>query len=640
MTDAAHRSAEGEFTGCSNKQIANSNCSKMDNIVMSNKAKDNDDVLDMEAQKHDKINTEDKPVDDLKEDDCPSSQHRMWSPDCLCQNNPQFFGASAQDGSTGNSNLVGTKDTADEELKWKDCIQKKDVKAARKLLDDDILPGPEELKLAVNIFTDSNETREIVKDICQRIEILLQEEHEEIEYIKGCFKHDDPNKDVIFVIKTSKPTTIRSLYPFYVVEQDNEEAMKEMEYENCTGIQSEVMFQRACECLRITSPDFMEAHSNLTSTSVSPVKLRKQQTPDKTVCLVFYVEAKGYIPIGEDVLPELIKCDEDMEFVTDVREDECAIASAGPYDKHDDLKIGCRVESSTKLYGGTLGCFVDLPKKGLCAITCSHVLLNVKDFDDIYYGRQSIESLGTIHCYQPKQPDLCGKICDIRLFGKNKNNCGMDIALFKVDEERKPKTTAFPDILAADVDGIDYSLINDLLSNNLRHNPRSVIQDLKQMKNLMMKGNTKVVKYGMKTKLTSGKFYSFGSGIKLETVGYSFSKDKAAKFKPGKSVYELADQIRIRDDCGKFSEAGDSGAMVFVTDENKDLMALGILTGRNKKGNVTFVTPIWNILEEIEMPLPYVLAEPSKAHLIIEELKRSLLSISNNCEALTSILDQ
>jgi hypothetical protein len=290
----------------------------------------------------------------------------------------------------------------------------------------------------------------------------LLEEHEGIDYIKGCFKHDDPDKKVIFVIKTSKPTTVISPYHWYVLKQNNEEALKEIECENSTEYQSEEMFQKACECLRIKSPDYMEAHSNLTSTSVSPVKLSRLQTHEKAVCIVFYVEAKGYIPIGEGVLPEEIEYD-NTKFVTDVREGQCATAMAGPCDKHEDLKIGCQIVSSNMLDGGTLGCFVIHPTYDLCAISCAHVVLTVKEFEEVFKGNgnQNVQSLCTIQCFQPTKPDLCGDICDIRLFKRNKNNCGMDIAFFKVNEDRKPKTTAFPDVLADDVVGIHSTLISN-----------------------------------------------------------------------------------------------------------------------------------------------------------------------------------
>jgi hypothetical protein len=292
------------------------------------------------------------------------------------------------------------------------------------------------------------------------------EEHEEIEYVKGCFKHDDPNKNVVFVIKTSKSITNPTPYTVYKVEENNEEAMKDMECEQFTGYQFEERFQKACECLRTFSPDLMEVHSNLTSTSISLVKLRKMQPLEKAVCIVFYVEAKGFIPIGENALPKQIEYGDNMVFVTDVREGECATATAGPCDKHKDIKIGCRIESSTTLDGGTLGGFVNHPTNGLCAISCAHVLLTVKDFDEIYHRKKSIESLGTIQCFHPKKPDLCGEICNMKLFGKNRNNCGMDIALFKVDEERKPKTNAFPDVLAVNVHGNRSSLISN---SNISH---------------------------------------------------------------------------------------------------------------------------------------------------------------------------
>jgi hypothetical protein len=82
--------------------------------------------------------------------------------------------------------------------------------------------------------------------------------------------------------------------------------------------------------------------------------------------------------------------------------------------------------------------------------------------------------------------------------------------------------------------------------------------------------------------------------------------------------YILNDLIQVRDDFRKFSDSGDSGAMVFLSNENKELMALGILTGRHDETKTTFVTPIWNILKEIEIQRPYHLAELRSARKTIE----------------------
>jgi hypothetical protein len=56
--------------------------------------------------------------------------------------------------------------------------------------------------------------------------------------------------------------------------------------------------------------------------------------------------------------------------------------------------------------------------------------------------------------------------------------------------------------------------------------------------------------------------------------------------------YILNYQIQILDDCGKFSDSGDSGAMVFLANENKELMAQGILIGRSDQSQTIFVTAI------------------------------------------------
>jgi hypothetical protein len=336
-------------------------------------------------------------------------------------------------------------------LKWNDWakyVREKDVNAAKKLLNDDCLPNQEELQLAFDNFIDDSEGRELLKGICQKIENHLMVTNESIENVKGCYKHGDPGQKIIFVIQTSsEPIKIDCQYTLHVIEKHDEQTYEEMKTEKLFGYQIKDRFYEANECLRIKSPGLMESHSNLTGTSLSTVKLRTLQDPEPTTCVVFYVEAKGYVPVGEDLLPTHLEYDTDTVFKTDVRESQCAIATAGPSDKHEELKIGCRIESSKVPDGGTLGGFIDHPDHGLCAITCSHVLLTVEEFEQIYdHEQRNVESLTTTQCFQPMQPDICGEVCDVRVFKGNENKGGMDIAFVKVDENRKPKTHSFPDI--------------------------------------------------------------------------------------------------------------------------------------------------------------------------------------------------
>jgi hypothetical protein len=308
------------------------------------------------------------------------------------------------------------------------------------------------LQLAFDNFIDDKKGKELLKYICQKIEHYLMKKYESIENVKGCSKHDDSGNKIIFVIqKTSEPTLIDCEYTFHVKEQHIEQANEEMKSKKSTGHQITERFYEANECLRIKSPGLMKSHSNLTGTSLSTVKLRKLQDPEPTTCIVFYVEAKGYVPVGEDLLPSHLEFDTDTVFKTDVRESQCAIATAGPSDKHEELKIGCRIESLKVPDGGTLGGFIDHPDHGLCAITCSHVLFTADEFEEMYRRQIHIKYMAKTLCYQPKNPDIFGEVCDVRLFKGNENNGGMDIAFVKVKESRKPKTPSFPDRFA-DVD--------------------------------------------------------------------------------------------------------------------------------------------------------------------------------------------
>jgi hypothetical protein len=75
-------------------------------------------------------------------------------------------------------------------------------------------------------------------------------------------------------------------------------------------------------------------------------------------------------------------------------------------------------------------------------------LLTVEEFEQIHKDQMDVTSLTATWCFQPMQPDICGEVCDVRLFKGNKNKGGMDIAFVKVDESRKPKKPSFPYIFS------------------------------------------------------------------------------------------------------------------------------------------------------------------------------------------------
>jgi hypothetical protein len=151
--------------------------------------------------------------------------------------------------------------------------------------------------------------------------------------------------------------------------------------------------------------------------------------------------------------------------------------------------------------------------------------------------------------------------------------------------------------------------------------------------------NNQAIKYGFKSKLTSGTFQCLRLSQKFQMYGHFFTEGKKSRQKSKTIKYLLHDQIQILDDCGCFSNKGDSGSMVFVTNKHNELIALGILTGRVDKTKTTFVTPIWNILKAIEMQRPYTLAEPRNTQMVIEELKRTSFLLVGKCEALTRVLE-
>ncbi|XP_053378825.1 uncharacterized protein LOC123554735 isoform X2 [Mercenaria mercenaria] len=523
--------------------------------------------------------------------------------------------------------LETENETKDDYSYWNDCIQSKDAEQIRHLLRKGSLPNRKMLQYAYNVFRKKNIG--LLKEICLKIEEHITSKDENIVSINACHKADREEQIVFVVLTKGKDHLLNTEYPFLLIRRDDYDGDKVIDRE----LQEELSFDgdeylELTDCLRKNSPDLMEKHSNLAHTSISHFKSSKDGL-NKTSCVVFYVFAKGYIPIGEELLPLYLKSQAKL-FPTDVREGQFAVASGGPDEMHTDLKIGCRIESYTSPDGGTIGAFIKHPEHGLCAITCSHVLLDIDRFQKLYARQITMDAVTGEQCFQAKQPDICGNIVDVKLFGTNERNYGMDIAFVKVDENRKPKTNNFPDILRKDLTEIPTKYLQYL--ENLLSTFQYKSTAVKQRSDVAIRDRL-VVKYGFKTKLTLGKCAIAGVSARLEFDAHGFTNQTIPRPVSKRGKFVIADQIEIRDIGVDFSAPGDSGAMVFIKDEKTELSALGILTGRNDKAKITYITPIWNILEEIEMPLPYSLAINNPVSEVLDRLEGSVDDLKKHLNA-------
>lgn len=103
-----------------------------------------------------------------------------------------------------------------------------------------------------------------------------------------------------------------------------------------------------------------------------------------------------------------------------------------------------------------------------------------------------------------------------------------------------------------------------------------------------LKRNTVVFKYGAITEVTRGVFRLQGSSLSRTNVVEG-------------NRFTLHNQLEILPEGeGNFSTFGDSGALVFVED-NDELIAIGIVEG-HMTDKLSIVTPIRDILRAFDMP--------------------------------------
>ncbi|XP_052783075.1 uncharacterized protein LOC128219304 [Mya arenaria] len=132
-------------------------------------------------------------------------------------------------------------------------------------------------------------------------------------------------------------------------------------------------------CINIHSEELLKRHRYLSIITASTQKSRGFKTDnhykDRRLCIVFFVHAKGFIPIDEDPFDETYD-----KIAIDVLEGVFTPYMKTCTEYHDNVKMGCKIFRSN-IRGGTLWGFYDHHKHGLIGLTCAHALLNSKELE-------------------------------------------------------------------------------------------------------------------------------------------------------------------------------------------------------------------------------------------------------------------
>ena len=252
-----------------------------------------------------------------------------------------------------------------------------------------------------------------------------------------------------------------------------------------------------------------------------------------------------------------------------------------PQTYHKSLVMGCQIATSY-LTCGTLGAFVQLRNGGIGCLTCSHVFETPDSVSD-YRKDPMSSSFFKTEVYQPNPSNdyKFGHVATIIKDPGDENIIGVDAALIEITSpQRYPKNGDFPSLNCA-IAGFSEE-------STPVFNSGEIIKSFDEIN-----FPCPVVKFGATTGLTMGVLRSFGSAVQV------------GKFSlPGDNI-QLHQQLEVLSEGQMFAKEGDSGSLVFCTfrnGESTELKALGLLVGGTANGN-GIVTPIWAILDKLQLPL-------------------------------------
>ena len=330
------------------------------------------------------------------------------------------------------------------------------------MLENKILPDEE---ILIRVIKERNQSshivRVIIRNICEYIKLLSPK----IRHVWPAYRlenSEEENRRIVFVIHTGEKIEIETegrfttyqrcedeISPSSILENDNiYKAEQSHEYETAE-------MQKIIAFVKSNARRMMQRHSNLTKVSASLVKSSKVGRIEHTPCIALYVHIKGLVPFNEEAFDRTI-----TEFPIDVREGVFTLCGK-PDELHEQVQMGCIIDSGYGTSQGTVGPFVQLQNhKETYFLTSAHVTLNKRQMETlvkgqggcIYYGisgnktfqppeSKSVKALnrryhlGTVELAVYKEGD--------------ETEAGTELALVQISKNREPVYGFFPDIAPA-----------------------------------------------------------------------------------------------------------------------------------------------------------------------------------------------
>ncbi|XP_060554495.1 uncharacterized protein LOC132715507 isoform X2 [Ruditapes philippinarum] len=388
--------------------------------------------------------------------------------------------------------------------------------------------------------------------------------------------------DLVFVIHTSQKIEGEWDFETYQVCKDDITETCKLENEDIykceqAGDYSTTEMAAIKAFIKKNARRLMQKHSNITKISPSCVRSSGYQTRaalmENIPCIALYVQIKGLIPFNEESFDRTI-----MDIPFDVREGVFTLCGR-PDDLHQNVKMGCEIDSGYGTDKGTVGPFVQLEHyMNTYFLTSAHVALDKKQMEELKKSDDSYIYYGKIghNIFQPPESKTVSNSSSRYPLGKivlavykegNEDEAGMELALVQVNKDRLPNDGSFPE------SGFHFS-------------SGEILQQEKLMP------TSRVFKFGCISGLTEGRYVDDCTTVRTNANGNSVS-------------VTLNNQIKIvsLDSSRPFGVQGDSGSLVFAV-ENGECRAVGIFEGQLDQHNF-MVTPIEDAINFVGNRLSY-----------------------------------
>ena len=331
------------------------------------------------------------------------------------------------------------------------------------MLNNKILPDENILQRIVDT---TNRSSNVLQTLFRKLCAYIKELSPEITHVCPAYRLKSNEKDnlqVVFVVHTTRVIEMKCKYITYQRCEDDildisrleNEAIYEYEQAHCYEMYQADEMESVRTFVKENAKKLMEMHSNLTEVSTSCVKSSGFQSDSHCMknipCVALHVQVKGLIPFQEDMFNETVR---GIPF--DVREGVFTL-SGKPDEFHQNVKMGCEIDSGYGTSQGTLGPFFQLKNhQQTYFLTSAHVVLDTKQMELLKECQDGCMHYGMCgnNIFQPPESKSVkdenkrypvGKIKLAVYKEGNETEAGMELAVVQINKDRLPNTDLFLD---------------------------------------------------------------------------------------------------------------------------------------------------------------------------------------------------